>query len=138
MHAAGSPRAGIDMLKLLVQAGADVNTTARSEVSLEGQTHVLVRSVIREALAGGRVAKIEYLLDVGADLHYTSPHGYEAMLDLLHGRDLRWDEDLLPAARLLLARGAARNPESAYGESPLRQAVSVGRFDLIQLLLEAG
>jgi ankyrin repeat protein len=138
MHAAGSLRAGIDMLQLLVQAGADVNATARSEVSLEEQTHVLVRSVIREALAGGQVEKIEYLLDTGADLHYTDPHGYEAMLHLVHGRDIRQDADLLPAARLLLSRGAAPNPVSTYGESPLRQAVSVGRFDLVQLLLEAG
>lgn len=138
MRAAGSPRADIDILKLLVEAGADVNTTTRSEISLEEQTHILERSVLREALAGGRVAKIEYLLDEGADLHYTNPNGYEAMLDLLHGRDLRQDAELLPAARLLLARGAAPNSESTYGESPLRQAVSAGRFDLIKLLLEAG
>lgn len=138
MYAAGSARAGIDMLQLLVQAGADINATVRSEVILEGETHVLVRSVLSEALAGGQVAKIKYLLDVGADLHYTHPHGYEAMLDLLHGRDIRRDEELLPAARLLLARGATPNPESTYGESPLQQAVSFGRFDLVQLLLEAG
>lgn len=138
MRAAGSSRAGVDMLQLLVQAGADVNVSVRSETVYEGQTHVLVRSVLREALAGGRVAKIEYLLDAGVDLHYSHPHGYEAMLDLVHGRDLRRDEDLLPAARLLLSRGAAPDPVSTYGESPLRQAVAVGRFDLVRLLLDAG
>lgn len=138
MYAAVSPRAGVDMLQLLVQAGADVNATARSEVSFDGQTHVLVRSVLSEALAGGRVAKIEYLLDAGADLHFTHPHNYEAMLYLFHGRDIRRDEDLLPAARLLLARGAAPNPVSTYGESPFRRAVSTGRFDLVQFFLEAG
>jgi len=138
MRAAGSPRAGVDILQLLVQAGADVNASARSETVFEGQTHVLVRAVLREALAGGRLAKIEYLLDAGADLLYSHPHGYEAMLDLVHGRDIRRDEDLLPAARLLLSRGAAPNPVSTYGESPFRQATSTGRFDLVQLLLEAG
>lgn len=138
MRAAGSRRAGLDMLRLLVEAGADVNAIARSEFSFEGETHVLARSVLREALAGGRVAKIEFLLDAGAELHYKDAHGYEAMLDLCHGRDLRRDEDLLPAARLLLARGATPNPVSSYGESPLRQAVETGRFDLAHLLLAAG
>jgi len=138
LYAAGSPRAGIELLQLLVQAGADANATSRSEINLGGQTHVLVKSVLSEALAAGQAAKIEYLLDAGADLHYEHPHGYEAMLHLLHGRDIRRDEELLPAARLLLARGAAPNPESTYGESPLRQAVLAGRFDLVQLLLEAG
>lgn len=46
-------------------------------------------------------------------------------------------------ARVLLEKGVdvdARDeqPRDTYGESPLRRAVSVGRFDLVQLLLEAG
>lgn len=138
MRAAGSPRAGADMLQLLIEAGADVNASFEKEFSFQEETHYLARTVLREALSGGRVAKISYLLDAGADLHYDDSNDYEAMLDLCHGRDLRHDEELLPAARLLLARGAAPNPVSSYGESPLRQAVETGRFDLVELLLEAG
>lgn len=138
MQAAESPRAGVDMLKLLVEAGADVNAVSRQEVDMEGKSYQLVTSVLQKALGKGRMAEIKYLLEAGADLFYAHPEGYEAMVNLFYGRRLRWDAELLPAARLLLERGATPNPISRYGESPLRRAVESGRFDLVRLLLDAG
>jgi len=95
-------------------------------------------SELAEAAAAGDLGRIEALLDSGADIRYRRPKGYAVMIDVMHGRDIRKDPNLLPILRLLIDRGADLDAESDYGESALSVASHVGRFDAVKLLLDSG
>lgn len=114
----------------LLEAGAD----PRAEV----QTQFVGRlSVLRLALQAGEVATVARLIDAGAELHYDAD-GYDALLDAVHGRDLRRDPELLGLLQLLVARGARLASVTRYAESGLRVLSRAGRFDAVMLLLQAG
>lgn len=87
------------------------------------------------AIRSGDLGKVEYLLEVGADLHYLRPGGYDALIDAAYGIKKETKYDLL---KLLIRRGAAVDGQSDYGESALGVASRNGRFDIVRLLLDAG
>ncbi|HVK16359.1 MAG TPA: ankyrin repeat domain-containing protein [Fimbriiglobus sp.] len=93
---------------------------------------------LSEAVSSGDVEVVRALLDAGADIRYVLPHNYTVMIDAMHGRSIEDDEQLIPLLRLLVERGADLNAISSYGESALRVAYRVGRFDAVGLLLDSG
>jgi ankyrin repeat protein len=95
-------------------------------------------TALRDALAEGDPARVAALIAQGADLHYTRDHGYDALLDAVHGRDIVVDDRLLDLLRVLIANGVRLNGVSSYQESGVRVLSLVGRFDALRLLLDAG
>ncbi len=93
---------------------------------------------LSEAVGKGDLETIRSLLDAGDDIRYVRPHGYTAMIDVMHGRSIMDDEQLVPVLHLLIERGADLDAESEYGESALSVSSRVGRFDAVGLLLDAG
>jgi ankyrin repeat protein len=98
----------------------------------------LVYTVLSVALSSGNLEKVRRILDAGADVTRESNKGYDALMNVLHGRDLVRDAQLIPLIRLLIERGAPLNTVSRYSESALGVASNIGRFDVVKLLLDAG
>jgi ankyrin repeat protein len=96
------------------------------------------KSELSRALGEGDPEKVAKLLSEGAALGYVREGGYDALLDVVYGRDLSRDPRLLDLLRLLIARGASLNGVSVHRESALFRLSSTGRFDAVRLLLEAG
>ncbi|MBE9002888.1 ankyrin repeat domain-containing protein [Nostoc sp. LEGE 12447] len=128
MCAVSSPNAGIDMIRFLLEHGANVNA-----VQQESQN-----TVLGLAVQSGNLDKIQLILDAGADINYQSPDGYDILIHAMHGRDILRDENLISTLNLLISRGAAVNGISSYGESAIKVAAHIGRFDAVKLLLNAG
>lgn len=143
----------LDMIKRLLEAGADVNarTTERppqrrwlyslndvSWVDFTGQTPFL-----RAALAGD-VTVMRLLLDYGADPHIPT---YEGTTPLMAAAGVNWvvdqtytesDESLMEAVKLCLELGADVNAANSMGLTPLLGAVNRGSNDIIRTLVDHG
>lgn len=128
MYAVIDKNVSIDLVKLLVNNGADVNA-----VKSEDQ-----QTVVGLAVKSGNLAKIQFLLDSGANINYQRPHGYDVLIDAMYGRNIAKDRNLLPILSLLLERGAKVDGISSHKETALRRSSYEGRFDAVQLLLKAG
>ncbi|BAY15244.1 ankyrin [Anabaenopsis circularis NIES-21] len=128
MCAVSSPNAGVDMIRFLLEHGANVNA-----VEPESQN-----TVLGLAVQSGNLDKIQLILDAGADINYQSPDGYDVLIHAMYGRDILRDENLISTLNLLISRGAAVNGMSSYGESAIKVAAHIGRFDAVKLLLNAG
>ncbi len=128
MCAVSSANAGVDMIRFLLEHGANVNA-----VEQEYQ-----KTVLGLAVQSGNVDKIQLILDAGADIRYQSPDGYDVLINAMHGRDILQDQNLISTLNLLISRGAAVNGISSYGETAIKVAAHVGRFDAVKLLLNAG
>src|SRR4051812_24426839 len=93
---------------------------------------------LRTALGEGDPRRVLALIEDGADIHYNRDHGYDALLDAVHGRDVARDPRLLELLALLVAQGVDLSGVSAYGESGLRVLSRLGRFDAVRVLLDTG
>ena len=91
-----------------------------------------------EALGEGNPQVVRALIEAGADVHYKRDHGYDALLDAVHGRDVGKDPQLLELLALLVTHRVDLSGVTSYGESGLRVLSHLGRFDAVQLLLAAG
>jgi ankyrin repeat protein len=94
--------------------------------------------VLATTLGQGDPDAIAALIAAGADVRYKREHGYDALLDAVHGRDVARDPRLLDLLALLVASGVELNGISTYEESGLRVLSCIGRFDAVGLLLAAG
>ncbi len=130
MHAVVDGHANADMVRLLLQHGADPNASTTSPYQQR-------LGVLSLATGAGDPEKVAALLDAGADLHY-SRDGFGALLDAVHGRDIARDDRLVPLLELVIERGAALDTITSYAESGLRVLSRVGRFDAVAVLLAAG
>jgi ankyrin repeat protein len=74
---------------------------------------------------------------MGADINYVSPSGYNALIDASHSYAPSLSEEI-QLFELLIKKGAPLAGISNYGESALRIASHNGKFELVQLLLDAG
>ncbi|BAY09917.1 ankyrin repeat domain-containing protein [Calothrix sp. NIES-2098] len=128
MCAVSSSNAGIDMIGFLLEHGANVNA-----VEQESQ-----HTVLGLAVQSGNLDKIQLILDAGADINYQTSKGYDVLIDAMHGRDILQDENLISTLNLLISKGASINGKSSYGETAIKAAAHVGRFDAVKLLLNAG
>jgi ankyrin repeat protein len=131
MSAAASPHASADMVRFLIERGANVNAIGSD---YDGTFPATVLGLA----AGGRdVEKIRLLLDAGADIHYQRPYGYDVLIDAVHREAIAHDEALVPILGLLIERGARTDGVSDYSESALSITSNNGRFDAVRLLLQA-
>ena len=89
------------------------------------------------ALRRGDPEEVQALIAEGIDLSRRG-RTCDPLLEALHGRDISRDPRLLDLLRLLVGHGIQVNGVSKYQESALRVLSNVGRFDAIQLLLDAG
>jgi ankyrin repeat protein len=128
MLAVTSPDADIDMIQFLIEHGSNVN-------AFEGEYQSNVLSL---AVQSGNLDKIQFLLEAGSDINYRRPSDYDVLIDVMHGRDILEDQNLITILNLLITRGAKLGSISSYGESALRVASRVGRFDAVKVLLVAG
>src|SRR3954471_19243022 len=93
---------------------------------------------LMKALAGGDPREVADLIAQGADIRYRRDHGYTALLDAVHGRDISRDPHLIDLLTLLIAHRVDLDAASTYKESALRVLSRAGRFDAVRLLLDAG
>jgi ankyrin repeat protein len=119
MIAVGSP-GGAEVVKLLIEKGADVR------YSQQGYT------VLMAAVEGGDRAVVQLLLAKGADVKAKNRVGWTA----LHAAAMAESRGL---AEDLLAHGAEVNAaETIQGRTPLLWAATSGRADLVKLFLDSG
>jgi len=130
MYALESPVAPLELVQLLLDRGGAVAETSR----VDGTNY----NVAAVCLRGGDPLKLALVLDRGADLRYARSHGYDALMDAVFSRNSDRDPRLLDVLKTLVARGVVLNGVSSYQESALRVLSRLGRFDAIQLLLDAG
>jgi ankyrin repeat protein len=94
--------------------------------------------VMSQALHDGDPVVVRALLDAGGRVNYGRANGYDALIDAVHGRDVLRDPRLIELLELLVANNVPLNGISSYQESGLRVLSRLGRFDAVQLLLDAG
>ncbi len=128
MIAVSNPDVSINMVRFLVENGADIN-------AVESQFQ---DTVLGFAVKAGNLDKIQFLLDAGTDINYRTPNGYDVLIDAMYGRDIKQDENLISILKLLIEKGAEVDGVSSYGESALKIASYNARFDAVKLLLDAG
>ncbi|MEJ1933357.1 ankyrin repeat domain-containing protein, partial [Nostoc sp. NIES-2111] len=119
-----------DMIRFLLEHGANVNAVA---VTAEHE-----HTVLEFAVQSGNVEKVQLILDAGADINYRRRREYDVLIDAMYGRDITQDENLIGILNLLISRGASVTGMSEYGETAIKVASYFGRFDAVQLLLNAG
>lgn len=129
MLAVASLGAGLDIVRFLLEKGADPNAVGGPDN---------LRNVLSLAAGAGSPDKVAALLDAGADIRYERPKRYDVLLDAMHGRRIAKDPGLVALISLLLDRGAKPGTVSEYRESALRVASNHGRFDAVAALLKAG
>lgn len=95
-------------------------------------------STLRDALHEGDPQQVRQIIRAGAHVRYSSWHGYTALIDAVHGRDVFNDARLLELLQLLIDHGVNLSATTSYRESGLRILSRIGRFDGVRLLLEAG
>jgi ankyrin repeat protein len=125
-RAAESLDADEHMLRLLIEAGADVNAAVE-----EGKDFPLSLAV-----GAGDLKRLAVLLKAGANVNQVADAGYSALLHAMYR--LCQSDHLVPVATLLIESGAALDHQSNYGESPLKVASMQERLDAVRFLIEAG
>jgi ankyrin repeat protein len=130
MYALETPAASVELVQLLIDRGGAVAETSRSEGAPYNIAGVCLR--------GGDPLKLALVLDRGADLHYTRIQGYDALMDAVFTSNSDRDPRLPDVLRILIAHRVPLNGVSSYQESALRVLSRLGRFDAVQLLLDAG
>jgi ankyrin repeat protein len=128
MYAVSSSEAGSDMIHFLLQNGANVN-------AVEPESE---HTVLALAVRTGNLEKVQLIVDAGADISYRRQSEYDVVIDAMYSQDIRQNENLIEILNLLISRGAAVNGRSSYGETAIKAAAYIGRFDAVQLLLNAG
>lgn len=119
MYAVDSADAGTEILRTLLRAGVNIDRTS-------------------VCFALSDVQKLAVLIEAGADIHYQDEHGYDALINAAHGRDVLHNPHLIDILNLLIANGVSLRGMSTYGESSVRVLSRIGRFDAVHLLLNAG
>jgi ankyrin repeat protein len=123
--AAKSPDAGVEMLQLLLSAGANINAAVDSAMTFP----------LALAAGSGDLAKVHCLLDAGANVNAATPHGYTPLIMVFSSSK---SERLLPVIDVLVKRGADIDALTSFSESPLTRAIAVGAIDALRYLLDAG
>jgi ankyrin repeat protein len=120
--ALASAIAGLDMVQFLIAQGATLSLTGRSD--------------LHWAISSGKLEKVQFLLDRGAEIGYVDSNGYDALLDAVFSESQGTEK--LTLIKSVIENGAGLQGRSSYGESALSVASRGGWFEIIRLLLDAG
>ncbi len=90
---------------------------------------------LRTAIKNSNLQEVAALIDAGADVHYQSKEGYDALINAAYGRD---DSQLIEMLTLLVNSGASLTGKTSYNETAIRVLSRRGRFDAVEFLLNAG
>jgi len=131
MRSVANPKTSIEIVRLLLNHGADIQNWHCIEPGFSANAMVL-------ALGAGNPEIIRLLIEHGGDVHYQRESGYGAIIDAVHSRDVLRDARLIELLHLLIEKGAALNCITSYAESGLRVLSRIGRFDAVKVLLDAG
>lgn len=138
MFAASSSRAGAEVLRVLLRAGADPNLVSgrewlapQSVKEIDPRFPAVLRNeetALRLAVRAGRLDKVRALVEGGADVTFADCNGYTALgaartPELVH---------------YLASTGAPLDQVSRFGESALIDAAHWGKFATVAQLLELG
>lgn len=147
-------RADEMIVKILLDAGADVNADSGHSSCIEAASTAGSEAIVRQLLEAG--AKVNVCGGYfGSALHSASFYGYEAIVDQLlkAGADLNLVDEFYGTAiysacfrghegvvgqLLVLKAGADANPQSGRHESPLQLAAYFRYTEIAKKLLEAG
>jgi len=92
--AASSPDSNLEVLQILIEAGADVNASVDSSKNFP----------IGLAACTGDLPKVQLLLDAGANIHFASPSGYTILINIAYS--LHDSKNLVPMIEFLVRNGA--------------------------------
>ncbi|GBM44967.1 Ankyrin repeat domain-containing protein 17 [Araneus ventricosus] len=143
-----------DIVKLLIQHGADVNAQTSQEKKLKGakvknqdmnmksqqEIHGAIPSIVCPegntplmfACAAGHVDIVRILLDAGARVEDHNENGHTPLMEAASAGHVE-------VAKLLVERGASINTHSnEFKESALTLACYKGHLEMVRFLLEAG
>lgn len=133
MAAAASPKAGVDILQLLLSRGADLQA-----VSTPMREHYAAQSVLGIAAKDASLEKIKLLITAGANVDFVDAHGYSILLNAFYGSYAHPGNERLERHRIFVDAGAPLDVASQHGESILRTGSSRGEFELVRFLLDCG
>jgi hypothetical protein len=121
LNASKSKKGGVEEVKKLIDAGADVNANLNNS----GNTPLFL------AVRRGNVALAEYLISAGADVNAKNKHG---------SSPLHWavDSDIVAIVELLISAGADVNAKNKHGLPPLHWAAHEDNIAIVELLISAG
>jgi ankyrin repeat protein len=127
MAAARDRRAGVEMIRLLLEHGADPNGPKSRENSKP--LHLAVR--------GGNPAKVQALLEAGADVRQRTNGGYTALFEAASTQP---GSEQIEIVDLLLKAGVQvkRVEVDSYHKSPLLVAYQLDHLELVRQFLEVG
>ncbi|MBC7854171.1 MAG: ankyrin repeat domain-containing protein [Pirellulaceae bacterium] len=133
MIAAASPRAGLNVLRLLVDRGANIHA-----LSAPTREESAVQSVLSIAAKGANLEKIKLLIAAGADVEFVDSHGYSILLYALYGSYAHSTTERLALLGFLVDAGASLDAASSHGETVLRVSSMHGDFRLAKYFLDRG
>ena len=139
----------LEIVKLLLDAGADVNIPSRSgqtplyqasgqgyleivKLLLNAGADIKVEGILYQAIKNGHLETLEFLLTAGADVNSKDYSGRTA----LHSATSKGRR--VEILKLLLNAGADINIQEYNGITPLYLAASQGNLEVVKLLLDAG
>jgi ankyrin repeat protein len=118
-EAATTKSHNIEMVKLLIERGADVNATSWPAL------HTAISRAKNRDMA-------EFLIQHGADVNAKDTYGYTP---LYYAIRYIYNSDFI---NLLIAKGAKVDTKCTGGETALMSGAVIGRTEAVKLLLEAG
>lgn len=120
----------IDVVRMLIDMGAEVNNTASHDWS--------GKSALIAACRSNQLHVAKYLIDIGADINVIADSETTALNSIsLEYWDRKRDE-YVEIIKLLLDKGADINAESDYGTTILNQAARYGDIETFNYLLKKG
>jgi len=126
MYAVTSPMAGLDMVRFLLDEGADVSRRSG---------HFEKIPVIGLAAKAGNIEKVRLLIEAKAKVNYKPVYGDDILSHAVSGYATSHDDNLPALVRFLIDRGAKVKGRRNYA---LRSASMSGRFDVVRVLLDSG
>ncbi|MCL4201458.1 MAG: ankyrin repeat domain-containing protein [Pirellulaceae bacterium] len=156
MVAVASSRAGVNVVRCLIEHGADVNAVSTPPPPLADARAALERagvdasfldeanrtpdgdSVLSLAVEYASLAKIEVLVKHGADAKWTSASGYSVLLKTLFRKVDTTDDERRAILEALIAARAPLDAVSRHGESVLSVAARTADVGLVKFFLEHG
>jgi ankyrin repeat protein len=124
-------RKNMEIVRLLVEAGADVNTLEKMKVvNVKGEVHWFIKSPLEEVVCGD-LEIVRYLIGKGAKVNEKLTHGVTVL-------NLPAYQGDLPTLEVLIAAGGDVNAVDDIGYTPLKHAVMGRKPESIRMLVAKG